>query len=64
MAFQIAFLYDYTAKLCRQQAEVVQIMLTKMFEILDKAKPFTENIRGLNLAEVKHTTVPVSRLPL
>jgi hypothetical protein len=28
-----------------------------MFTILDKAKPVTENIRGLNLAEVKHLTV-------
>jgi hypothetical protein len=31
---------------------------------LDKARPFTENIRGLNLAAVKHTTVQVTRLPL
>jgi hypothetical protein len=31
---------------------------------LNKAKPVTENIRGLNLAAVKHTTVQVTRLPL
>jgi hypothetical protein len=30
---------------------------------LDKAKPDTENIRGLNLAAVMCTTVQVSRLP-
>jgi hypothetical protein len=30
----------------------------------DKANPDTENIRGLNLAAVKHTTVQVTRLPL
>jgi hypothetical protein len=31
---------------------------------LDKAKPDTENIRGLNLAAVRHTTVQVTRLLL
>jgi hypothetical protein len=31
---------------------------------LDKAEPGTENIRGLNLAAVKRTTVQVTRLPL
>jgi hypothetical protein len=30
--------------------------------ILDKAKPHTENIKGLNLAAVIYTTVQVSRL--
>jgi hypothetical protein len=34
-----------------------KIMTMKMFTILDKAKPNTGNIRGLNLATVKHTTV-------
>jgi hypothetical protein len=29
---------------------------------LDKAKPHTENIKGLNLAAVIYTTVQVSRL--
>jgi hypothetical protein len=41
-----------------------KIMITKMFAPVDKAKPVTENIRGLNLAAVKHTTVQVTRLPL
>jgi hypothetical protein len=31
---------------------------------LGKAKPDTENIRGLNLAAVKRTTVEASRLVL
>jgi hypothetical protein len=35
----------------------------KMFAILDKAKPDTENIRGLNLAAVMCTSVHVTRLP-
>jgi hypothetical protein len=34
------------------------------FDFPLKAKPVTENIGGLNLAEVKHTTVQVTRLPL
>jgi hypothetical protein len=41
-----------------------KIMITKVFAILDKAKPDVESIRGLNLAAVKHTTVQVTRLPL
>jgi hypothetical protein len=36
----------------------------KMFAILDTAKPDVENIRGLNLAAVRHTTVQVTRLLL
>jgi hypothetical protein len=39
-------------------------MTIKMFAILDKAKPNIENIRGLNLAALRHTTVEVTRLPL
>jgi hypothetical protein len=35
-----------------------------MFAILDKAKCDVENIRGLNLAAVRHTTVQVIRLLL
>jgi hypothetical protein len=39
------------------------IMIIKMFATLDKAKLDIESIRGLNLAAVKHMTVPVTRLP-
>jgi hypothetical protein len=39
-----------------------KIMIMKMFAILDKAKHDIESIRGLNLAEVKHTTIQVTRL--
>jgi hypothetical protein len=35
-----------------------------IFVILDKAKPYTENIRGLNLALVRHMTVQVIKLAL
>jgi hypothetical protein len=39
-------------------------MKMQMLATLDKAKPDTGNIRGLNLAAVKHTTVQVTTLPL
>jgi hypothetical protein len=32
-------------------------MKPKMFATLDKATPDMENIKGLNLAAIKHTTV-------
>jgi hypothetical protein len=35
-----------------------------MFATLDKENPYTGNIRGLNLAEVKHAIVQVTRLLL
>jgi hypothetical protein len=41
-----------------------KIMKMKLFTILDKAKPDTENIRGLNLAAVMCMTVQVTRLSL
>jgi hypothetical protein len=36
-------------------------MKMKMFITLDKARPHTENITGLNLAAVMYTTVQVSK---
>jgi hypothetical protein len=41
-----------------------KIMRMNMFAELDKVKPDTENLRGLNLAVVKLTTVQVTRVPL
>jgi hypothetical protein len=38
-------------------------MTMKVFA-LDKARPDVENIRGLNLAAVRHMTVQVTRLLL
>jgi hypothetical protein len=35
-----------------------------MFAAQDKARPDAENIRGLNFAAVKFTTVQVAKLPL
>jgi hypothetical protein len=39
-------------------------MRMTMLAAYHKAKPDTENIRGLNLAAVKLTTVHVAKLPL
>jgi hypothetical protein len=39
-------------------------MKMQMLTTLDKAKPERGNIRGLNLAAVKHTTLQVTRLLL
>jgi len=36
----------------------------QMLATQDKAKPHTENIRGLNLVTVRHTVVQVTKLPL
>jgi hypothetical protein len=54
MAFQIPHVYDYKAKLSRQQAQVFQHHENiYMFATLDKVKTDTENMRGLNLAVVR-----------
>jgi hypothetical protein len=63
-AFPILYIYDYITKSCRKQAEVVQNHENEMFATLDKAKPDTENIRGLNLVAVMCMSVQVSRLSL
>jgi hypothetical protein len=39
-------------------------MRMAVFALQDKVKPDTENVRGLNLAAVKLTTVQVTKLPL
>jgi hypothetical protein len=55
--------YDYITNYVGNKQKSYKIMIIKMFAILDKAKPDTESIRGLNLAAVKHTTFQVTRLP-
>jgi hypothetical protein len=43
MAFQIPYVYDYITKLCRQHAQVTQLMKMHVFAILCKVKPNTDN---------------------
>jgi hypothetical protein len=44
--------------------KLYEVIKMQMSAILGKAKPETENIRGLNLAAAKSTTVQASRLLL
>jgi hypothetical protein len=45
----------------RQKSYKITIMW--MFETQAKAKPNTENIKGPDLVEIRHTIVQVSKLP-
>jgi hypothetical protein len=42
----------------------IKFDVVEIFATMDKANPNTGNIRGLNFAAVKDTTVQVTRLPL
>jgi hypothetical protein len=64
MAFQIPYMYNSITKLCRQQAWVNQHHENAQIRILDKAKPNTENVRGLSLVAVRRMAVQTIKLPL
>jgi hypothetical protein len=59
-AFKLPYIYDYITKLCRQQAEVIQNHENEHVRGIGQGKRDIENIRGLNLAVVKVTTVQVT----
>jgi hypothetical protein len=61
MAFQLQHVHAYVTKLCRQQAEVILNHENENILYIGQGE---ENIRGLNLAAVRHTTVQVTRLLL
>jgi hypothetical protein len=63
MAFN-KYAYDYVTKLCRQQAEVIQNHENEYVRSIGQGEASTENIRGLNWAVTKLTTVQVTKLPL
>jgi hypothetical protein len=56
--------YIYNKIMHAKRRSHTKLWKWKCFATLDKAKPDTGNIRGLNLAAVKRTTVQVTRLPL
>jgi hypothetical protein len=61
VAFEIPYVYEISSLNCAgNRQKSYKITLTQMFATLDKAKPSTENIRGLNLAAVRPTTVQVT----
>jgi hypothetical protein len=64
VAFKIPYVYDFITKLCRQQAEVIQNHHNPNVRNIGQGEANTGNIRGLNLAAVKRTTVQVTKLPL
>jgi hypothetical protein len=60
LAFKISYVYDYINKLCRRQAEIILNHENPIVREIGQGKPGIGNIRGLNLAAVKSTTVQVS----
>jgi hypothetical protein len=63
-AFKLPYAYDYITKLCRQQAEVIQNHENEHVRSLGQGEARHRDVRGLNLAAVKLTTVQVTRVPL
>jgi hypothetical protein len=63
-AFNLPYVYDYITKLCRREAEVIQSHENEHIRGIGQGKARIENIRVLNLAVVKLTTVEVTKLPL
>jgi hypothetical protein len=64
MALKVPPIYDYVAKLCKQQAEVIHIMITQIFATSQNVKLERENINCSSLAAVKRMTVQVTGEPL
>jgi hypothetical protein len=58
--FNLLYVYDYITKLCRQQAEVILNHENEYVCSIGQGKEDKENIRGLNLAAVKHMTIQVT----
>jgi hypothetical protein len=56
MAYQLSYAYNYIAKLCSQEAEIIQNHGNA------NTQSKAENISGLNLVAVNLTTVTVTRL--
>jgi hypothetical protein len=60
LTFKFLYVYDYMTKLCRRQAEAILNHQNPNGVQLDKEKQGIRNIRDLNLAAVKSTTVQLS----
>jgi hypothetical protein len=60
LVFKIPYGYDYIAKLCRRQAEVIRNHENPNVRAIGQGEARHRNIRCLNLAAVKSTTVQVS----
>jgi hypothetical protein len=64
MAFKLPYVHIRLYNKIMQATSRCHTKSWKILAIMDKAKPDTEDISGLNLAAVKHTIVQVTRLPL
>jgi hypothetical protein len=64
MSLNLQYVYGYITKLCRQQAEVIQTHENEHDRNNGQGQTNVENVRGLNLAAVKLTSVQVPKLPL
>jgi hypothetical protein len=62
--FNPPYVYDYITKLCSKQAEGIWNHENEHVRGIGQVKPDTKNIRGLNFAVVKLTTVQVTTLQL
>jgi hypothetical protein len=58
MAFQILYTYNYVTKWCKQQMQVIQNHENAHI------RNTGQGIRGLNLTEVRSTSIQVIKLPL
>jgi hypothetical protein len=64
VAFKIPYFMISSQNYAGSKQKSYEIIIIQIFVILDKVKPNTGNIRGLNLATVKPTTVQVTKLSL
>jgi hypothetical protein len=62
MAFKPPYIHDYTTKLCRQQAEVIQNHENKNVRNIEQGEPRHGKYNRLKLSAVKHTTAQVTSL--
>jgi hypothetical protein len=53
VVFKFPYVYDYTSKLCRTQAEIIINHVNSNVRDIGKKKPGMRSIRGLNLAAVR-----------
>jgi hypothetical protein len=64
VAFKISHVYDFIAKLCIQQGEVMQNHHTVIFHNIKQGEAQHRKYKEFNLVAVKPTTVHVIELPL
>jgi hypothetical protein len=64
MAFELHTYMIVEQNYAGNKQKSYKAMKIKMFATLDKARPDTGNIRGLNLVAVKHATFQMIRLSL